>query len=173
ILIRGKDGEGSCSVRRSTEGGGSTWTTLLAAVAGLMLAAAGCTDYDVTDEGDTYPPLGDDDDNGDDDDDTGIGDDDTGDDDTGVGDDDTGPGDDDTGPSDDDTGPGDDDTWPGDDDTEPPHDDLPAPHTSGRYDMADGVSCLGSLAPIAAGDPLAAVATLLALGLLALHRRRR
>ncbi len=100
-------------MRRSTEGGGSTWTTLLAAVAGLMLAAAGCTDYDVTDEGDTYPPLGDDDDNGDDDDDTGIGDDDTGDDDTGVGDDDTGPGDDDTGPGDDDTGPGDDD---GDDD---------------------------------------------------------
>ncbi len=95
-------------MRRSTEGGGSTWTTLLAAVAGLMLAAAGCTDYDVTDEGDTYPPLGDDDDNGDDDDDTGIGDDDTGDDDTGVGDDDTGPGDDD-GDDDDGDDDGDDD----------------------------------------------------------------
>jgi hypothetical protein len=101
--------------------------TWLAVVTGLTVAAAGCTDYDVTDEDDTYPPLGDDDDTGpgDDDDtgvsddDTGIGDDDTGDDDTGPGDDDTG--DDDTGPGDDDTGPGDDDdddddTGPGDDD---------------------------------------------------------
>jgi len=96
----------------------------MALLAGAMfLMTQGCTDYDVTDDGDTYPPLGDDDDTGDDDtgdddtsigdDDTGIGDDDTGDDDTGPGDDDTGPGDDDTGPGDDDTGPGDDD---GDDD---------------------------------------------------------
>ena len=108
-----------------------------------------------------------------DDDDDDTGDDDTGDDDTGPSDDDTDPSDDDTGPGDDDTGPGDDDTWPGDDDTEPPHDDLPAPHTSGRYDMPDGVTCLGSLAPAATGNRWATAAAVLTLGLAALRRRSR
>ncbi len=95
----------------------------------LVLAlGTGCTDYDVTDEGNGPHPTDDDDDTGPGDDDTGTGDDDTGDDDTGTGDDDTGdddtgPGDDDTGPGDDDTGPGDDDTGPGDDDESPPDDD--------------------------------------------------
>ena len=93
----------------------------------------------------------------DDDDDTG--DDDTGDDDTG--DDDTG--DDDTG--DDDVG--DDDV--GDDDTTFPQGDLPEPPTSGRYDMPDGLNCIGDVAGSRRGP--AALAAF-ALVLLALRRRR-
>ncbi len=95
------------------------------------------------------------------------------DDDTGPGDDDTDPGDDDTDPMDDDTDPGDDDTDPMDDDTgdddQPPLEDLPRPHTSGRYDMPDGLTCIGSHAPTATGG---VGGLLIALGVSLLLRRR-
>ena len=77
-------------------------------------------------------------------------------------DDDDDTGDDDTGPSDDDTGD--------DDDEVPPPDGLPEPHTSGRYDMPEGLNCVGNQAVTNHG-PAAIAALLAGLALFALRRR--